>query len=92
MSRKPNYYNQIIDILKELHKYYPQYNMGRHLETALSDYGDVWGLSDKELLYAMNKYKSQLEIDIPHDDSVDRIIKEGMDLTNILNEEDNGDF
>jgi hypothetical protein len=69
--------------------------MGRHLATVLDEYGDVWGMTDKELAYALNKYKSQIEMDIPHVDEteLDKIIKEGMDLDNILKEEDqDGDY
>lgn len=93
--RKTNHYNQVLSILQELHSLYPQYNMGRHIATALDGYGDTWGLADKELAFAFNKYKGELELDIPHTDEaeLDQIIKEGMDLDNILKEdEDNGDI
>ena len=40
--------------------------MGRHLSTALDGYGDTWGLTDKEIAYALYKYRSQLEMDVPH--------------------------
>lgn len=69
--------------------------MGRHLATALDEYGDVWGITDKELSFALDKYKSQIGMDFPHTDEneLDKIIKEGMDLENILKEdEDNGDY
>jgi len=91
--KKPNYYNQIINLLQQLHIAYPGYNMGKHLSTALDEYGDIWGVTDKELLFALEKYKTQLEMDIPHTDDkeLDQIIKEGMDLENILKEEDNGE-
>lgn len=92
---KRNQYNEAISILQELHKSYPTYNMGRHLATALDGYGDIWGITDKELVYALEKYKSELDIDFPHTDDIDKIVKEGMDLENILNDEedeDNGDY
>ena len=94
MSRKPNYFNQILSLLTELHRSFPTYNMGRHLATVLDGYGDVWGVSDKELLYALEKYKAQLEMDVPHidDAELDDIIKQGMNLDDILKEEDNGDY
>jgi hypothetical protein len=68
--------------------------MGRHLATALDEYGDIWGITDKELAFALTKYKNQLEMDIPHTDEkeIDDIIKQAMDLDNILKEEDNGDY
>lgn len=90
-----NHYNQVIHTLQELHKSFPTYNMGRHLATVLDEYGDVWGMTDKELAYALYKYRSQIEMDVPHtdDSELDKIIKEGMDLDNILKEEDtDGDY
>ena len=91
--RKASHYSQILTLLQQLHAAYPQYNMGRHLATALDDYGDIWGLTDKEILFALEKYKSQLELDVPHTDEneLDQIIKDGMNLENILKEEDNGE-
>ncbi len=66
--------------------------MGRHISTALDGYGDVWGLTDKELLFALEKYSTELEIDIPHTDgSIEDIIKDGIDLDNILKEDDDGE-
>jgi hypothetical protein len=68
--------------------------MGRHLSTALADYGDFWGISDKELLFALTKYKSQLDMDFPHtyESEIDTIIKEAQNLDTILKEEDNGEY
>jgi hypothetical protein len=93
--KKSNYYNQIVYVLEDLHSLYPQYNMGRHIATALDGYGDTWGITDKELLFAFNKYKGELELDIPHTDDkeLDEIIREGLDLENMFKEEeDNGDI
>lgn len=91
--RKPNYYNQAIHILQQLHIAYPEYNMGKHLATALDGYGDIWGITDKELVFALEKYKIQLDMDVPHTDEneIDQIIKDGMNLEDILKEEDNGE-
>ena len=92
---KKNNYQQSLHILQELHKDFPTYGLGRHLATALSDYGDIWGITDKELTFALDKYKSELEMDVPHtdDSELDKIIKDGMDLDNILKEEDSdGDY
>ena len=92
--RKPNYYNQIIHLLQHLHTAYPEYNMGKHLATSLDEYGDLWGLTDKEIAFALEKYKTQLEMDIPHTDEneIDQIIKDGLNLENILKEEDGEDY
>jgi hypothetical protein len=94
MSRKTSYYNQAIHILQDLHKSYPEYNMGRHIATALDGYGDVWGLSDKELTFLLGKYKTRLDLDIPHvsDNDIDEIMRGGMDLDSLFKDEDNGDY
>lgn len=95
MSKKTNY-EKALQVLQDLHKDFPTYNLGRHLSTALSDYGDIWGMTDKELLFALTKYKAEIEMDVPHtdDSELDKIIKDGMDLDNILKEEDEdyGDY
>jgi hypothetical protein len=92
---KRDHYSQILNVLKDLHKAHPSYNMGRHLSTALDGYGDIWGLSNKELLFALQKYKAELDMDVPHDDDdLEQIIKDGEDLENILKEEEEeyGDY
>lgn len=91
---RPNDYYRVLALLQQLHITYPNYNMGRHIATALDEYGDVWGLSDRELLYAFEKYKAELDMDVPHTDEseIDQIIKEGMNLENILKEEDGEDY
>jgi hypothetical protein len=87
---KPNYYSQITKTLNRLQKAYPTYNMGRHLSTALYEYNDLWGVSDKELLLALEKYEIELNIDYPHEDEDDlkKIIKGGMNLERMFLEED----
>lgn len=92
--RKPNYYNQAVHLLQQLHTAYPEYNMGKHLATALDGYGDIWGVSDKELVFALEKYKAQLDMDIPHTDEkeLDQIIKDGMNLDDILKDQDGEDY
>ncbi len=91
---RPNDYYRVLALLQQLHISYPNYNMGRHIATALDEYGDVWGLSDREILFALEKYKAELDMDIPHTDEseIDQIIKEGMNLENILKEEDGEDY
>ncbi len=87
---KPNYYSQITKTLNRLQKSYPTYNMGRQLSTALYEYNDLWGVSDKELLLALEKYEIELNIDYPHEDEDDlkKIIKGGMNLERMFLEEE----
>lgn len=86
-------YDQILTTLKQLKEEFPSYNMGRHLDTALSEYKDVWSITDKEMLYALKKYKAQLTLDVPHpdDSEIDKIIKDGMNLDTILQEDEEDD-
>ena len=90
MSRKPNYYRQIIHVLESLHKAHPTYNIGRHISTALDGYDDVWGVSDKEMLFALEKYELELNMDVDHIDheEIEKIIKDGMNLERTLFEEE----
>lgn len=88
-------YQQALKILEDLHKAFPTYNIGRHLATALYEYKDIWGMTDREMVYALSKYKAELMQDIPHPDDteIDKIIKDGMNLNTILDtEEDYQDF
>jgi hypothetical protein len=94
MSKKPNYYNKVLQILQELHTMFPQYNMGKHLATVVDECGNIWGVTDKELAYCLAKYKGQLEMDVKLGDDfdIDNIIKEGLDLDNLFKEEEDGDY
>jgi hypothetical protein len=48
-------------------------------------------LSDKELTFLLGKYKTRLDLDIPHvsDNDIDEIMRGGMDLDSLFKEEDN---
>jgi len=88
--RSPNYYRQILQILERLRKAHPTYNIGRHISTALDGYDDIWGVSDKEFLFALEKYELALNIDVDHvdEEEIEKIIKDGMNLERTLFEEE----
>ena len=93
--RKPNYYKQVIKILDDLHKTYPAYNVGRHLSIALADYGDIWNIPDKEMVFALEKYKTELELDmlkVAPEDYVDRVVKDGLSLFDNKDEDEDEDW
>lgn len=77
-------------MLERLHKAHPTYNIGRHISTALDGYDDVWGVSDKEMLFALEKYELELNMDVDHIDQeeIEKIIKDGMNLGRTLFEEE----
>lgn len=87
MARKPNYYKRIQEVLAQLHSKYPTYNMGRHLETALSDYPNMWDIPDKEMLFALEKYQAELSLDESPTD-IEKIIEDGLNLSQYLEGED----
>lgn len=90
--RKASYFSQIATVLHELHKQHPTYSVGQHLSTAFDGYGDMWGITDKEFLFALQKHQMNMELDnFPNKEDIDKIIKDAMDLDNILNEESNGE-
>ena len=87
--KQPNYYRQIIQTLGRLHKAHPYYNMGQHLSTAV-DASDLWAVSNKELLLSLQKYEITLSMDIDHidEEEIEAIIKDGMNLERLFEEEE----
>lgn len=83
MKKKQDYYTEIVEILRELKSLYPSYSIGKHISTALDEYNDVWGTSDKEILFAFTKYKAQLELDVPHETSEKELKKIIRDAKNL---------
>lgn len=81
----------ICNVIKDLKNLYPNEGIGKHLSMALADYGDFWGISDKELLFAIEKYKTMREMDFDSEESIDSIVRDGMNLDSILDEEDEDD-
>jgi hypothetical protein len=90
MIMKRQLYTKILSVLKTLHTKHPTYNLGRHISTALDEYGDLWNVSDKEFLFAMEKYMVEQELDIPHEseEDINKIINEGMHLEKMFAEEE----
>jgi hypothetical protein len=92
MGKKVTDYNQVIKLLTDLKKEYPSYTIGQHIATALGDYKDVWGVTDKEFLFALEKYKTELEVNMVTDQwEIDRIVKDAQDLTKLFQDEEEED-
>ncbi len=87
MSKKPTAYNQALHILQDLKKSYPSYTMGQHISTALADYGDAWGMTDKEFTFALEKYQSELEYNIVSETEVDKIVRDAQDLDKLFKQD-----
>lgn len=87
MGKKTTYYSQALHILQELKKQYPGHTLGQHISTALGEQ-DLWNTTDKDFLYALEKYKVELEFNIASDNEVDRIMKEAQNLDKLFQEEE----
>ena len=88
-KKNDEYFDEIISTLLSIKKEYPSYSFGRNISTAFSDYGDIWGVTDKESLFALEKYKAELELDeknIVSDEYVNDIIADGEHLFDIQKE------
>ena len=91
MKPKTDYYSKVIELLKALNKEYPNYEISKHIATATSEYNDIWGLTDRQLYDLLEKYQFELSSDSKHltpESEIEKIIKEGMNLDTILDEED----
>jgi hypothetical protein len=91
MGQKHNkYFYKFINTLKSLKDQYPTQEVSNHISGALQDYKDFWGLSDKELSLALDKYAATLEIDPANIDQeyVNKVVEEGMHLDTILDEDE----
>ena len=86
---KHSSYRQIINVLERLHKTHPTYNMGRHLATAL-DESDIWGVTDRELLMALKKYETSLNLDnhVNNEEEIEEIVKNGINLKRMFLDEE----
>ena len=89
---KKNIYKSILEKLLDLKKEHPSYNFGRHISLAFAEYGDVWGMTDKEALFALEKYETELGLDsedkIASPEYMEKLMKDVEDFDNILNEEE----
>ena len=88
MGKKATPYNQAVQILHYLKKEYPTYTLGQHISTALGEYKDAWGISDKEFLFALEKYRTEMEMNIVSDAEIDRIVKDAQNLDKLFQEEE----
>ena len=71
-------FNNIIQILKDLHHDFPNQNILRHVADATEEYGNIWGIENKEFLLALQKYKANMYI--PEDTEIEKIIEDGKKL------------
>lgn len=81
------YYDRSLTILRRLKQTIPEISLGKHLSRAL-DESVIENLSDKMLFNRLNDYLSELESDVSHTEDIEQIIKDGMNLEHILDNEE----
>ena len=87
-------FRKAISLLEQLHKDYPSYSLGRHISSAISDYGDPWGMTDKEFFHALVKYKAILEMagdEMVTDEYIRQITEDANNLFKKEEDEEDGD-
>jgi|SRR6476620_6100054 len=84
MGKKKDAYNDVIGILANLKKEHPNYSIARNICTALEEYGDPTGVSNTELAFALEKYRSELEYHVVPDDELKQIIEEGENIDKLF--------
>ena len=82
-----SYYTKTIKLLVKLNKFFPKYSLGRHIGTSMDGHC-IENLSDKEFYNALNDYVIELESDVVHEEDVEDIVKDGMNLNKMFLEEE----
>lgn len=88
---KKDNFQLILDKLVELHKKHKTYSFGRIQSMAFADYKDTWGMTDRECLFALEKYECELELDsdpIASEDYMEKLYKDVENFDSILEEGD----
>lgn len=89
--KKPNskeVFNNIINVLKDLYKKYPDMDVCRHISDATAEFPSIWGVNNKEFLYQIEKYKVELDNNLPSEREVEQLYKDSLDIEHILYEEE----
>lgn len=89
-----DYYQKIIKVLLEIKEAYPEYTLGKHLQNSLKEHsGYMWKKTDKHIYNSIITYKEKLMSNTPYvkTSEIDKIIREGMNLDTILDDDEEED-
>lgn len=79
MKKKDNF-EHVVEILKDLNKKFPKYNMLRHIADSTEEYTHIWGIEDGTLLDCLVRYRDKLYL--PEQSEISKIIDEGNKIGN----------
>lgn len=88
---KKDSFQHILTKLEQLHKGHSTYSFGQIISTTFSEYGDIWGITNKEALFALEKYEAELELDedrIASPEYMDKLPKDVENFDHILDPEE----
>ncbi|HOV34633.1 MAG TPA: hypothetical protein PLS56_01415 [Candidatus Dojkabacteria bacterium] len=91
MSRRTNNKSKFLKIWGSLFSDHPEIPIGRHLEMAFADYKNPSEYSEKEIVYALEKYQKEVDLDILNiapDDYVKKIQEDAEHLFDPLEEDE----
>lgn len=89
MKNQIDYFERIIKILKDLKKEYPDVEVSKHYSLATDC--DNFSLSDKELYLALQKHKSELDMNTLSNKDLERVIDETDELFKEVDVEESWD-
>lgn len=79
MKREKDYWKEFAKTFSEIHKQFPELRIGQVYSLAFSEYRDTFHTSDREMCYALNKHKTELELnvqDVAPEEYIDKIIED----------------
>lgn len=85
-----DYFEKVLKILKELKKEHPDIDISKHYSLA-TDCGG-FSISDKELFQALQKHKSELDMNTLSDKDLEEVIAQTDDLFEEIEPEDEDDY
>ncbi len=84
-------FQSITDKLLEINKKHPSYSFSNITSMAFAEYKDIWGLTNRECLFALEKYEAELELDsdnIASPEYLEKLYKDVENFDDILKEDE----
>src|SRR5687768_11925410 len=78
MRNQIDYFEKVIRAIKDLKRDHPDVEVSKHYLLATD--GSLYPLSDKELYTALQKYRSELDMNTLSDKDMERVISDTKDL------------
>lgn len=78
MRNQVDYFDKVMKLIKDLKKDYPHVEISKHYSLA-TDCGS-FSMSDKELFLALQKHKTELDMNTLSDNDLEKVIAETDDL------------